>query len=97
MITCIYFVCFLNCSYITEDTKIYGDFHACFQRKMDKEVCRKSVDSSNGILMPYYDHDTKIVYLAGKVRILNYVRCIDSFIQLSLSFRYKFNQLHETF
>lgn len=26
------------------------------------------VDCSSGILMPYYDHDTKIVFVAGKVR-----------------------------
>jgi len=37
------------------------------QRKIDKEICRKSVDISNGILLPYYDHDTKVVFLAGKV------------------------------
>lgn len=28
---------------------------------------RITVDSSSGILFPYYDYDTKMVYLAGKV------------------------------
>lgn len=28
---------------------------------------RVNIDSSSGILFPYYDYDTKMVYLAGKV------------------------------
>lgn len=26
----------------------------------------ESIDSSSGVLFPYYDHDTKMVYVAGK-------------------------------
>ncbi|XP_052786744.1 coronin-1A-like isoform X2 [Mya arenaria] len=35
-------------------------------RNLSKELNRRKVDSSNGILMTYYDHDTKMVYVAGK-------------------------------
>ena len=38
-----------------------------FQRNLSKELKRHSIDTSNGILMPYYDHDTRVVFLAGKV------------------------------
>ena len=34
---------------------------------MGTALTRTVLDSSNGILLPYYDHDTKIVFLAGKV------------------------------
>ena len=30
------------------------------------------VDCSSGILIPYYDHDTKIVFVAGKVLDLSF-------------------------
>lgn len=36
------------------------------QRNLSKELWRIGIDTSNGILMPYYDHDTKVVFLAGK-------------------------------
>ncbi|XP_052265040.1 coronin-2B-like isoform X2 [Dreissena polymorpha] len=35
-------------------------------RNMSADLLRRSLDSSNGILLPYYDHDTKIVFVAGK-------------------------------
>ena len=39
-----------------------------WQRNLKKAVKMDTLDSSSGILLPYYDHDTKIVFLAGKVR-----------------------------
>lgn len=38
------------------------------QSDLSQALCVENIDSSSGILFPYYDHDTKIVYLAGKVR-----------------------------
>ena len=31
----------------------------------------ENIDSSSGILTPYYDHDTRMVYVAGKVILFN--------------------------
>lgn len=35
-------------------------------RNLKKDIKMESVDSSSGVLLPYYDHDTRIVFLAGK-------------------------------
>ncbi|XP_020616213.1 coronin-1B-like [Orbicella faveolata] len=35
-------------------------------RNLKKAIKIDAVDSSSGVLLPYYDHDTRIVYLAGK-------------------------------
>ncbi|KAJ7393880.1 hypothetical protein OS493_003547 [Desmophyllum pertusum] len=35
-------------------------------RNLKKAIKMDTVDSSSGILLPYYDHDTRIVFLAGK-------------------------------
>lgn len=35
-------------------------------RDLSKELAYKSVDTSSGMLMPFYDNDTKMLYLAGK-------------------------------
>lgn len=35
---------------------------------MSKALKIDDIDSSSGLLFPYYDHDTNMVYLAGKVR-----------------------------
>lgn len=34
---------------------------------MDEPICVQEMDSSNGILLPFYDPDTNVVYLCGKV------------------------------
>lgn len=34
---------------------------------MDEPICVQEMDSSNGVLLPFYDPDTSIVYLCGKV------------------------------
>ncbi|CAJ1070554.1 uncharacterized protein coro1cb isoform X1 [Xyrichtys novacula] len=33
---------------------------------MDEPICVQEMDSSNGILLPFYDPDTSVVYLCGK-------------------------------
>ncbi|XP_056289274.1 coronin-1C-A isoform X2 [Pseudoliparis swirei] len=33
---------------------------------MDEPICVQEMDSSNGILLPFYDPDTNVVYLCGK-------------------------------
>ena len=50
-------------------TYMYIIFIQIFQRNLSKELKRTSTDTSNGILMPYYDHDTRVVFLAGKVSV----------------------------
>ncbi|TNN73758.1 Coronin-1C [Liparis tanakae] len=41
---------------------------ACKDKKenMDEPICVQEMDSSNGILLPFYDPDTNVVYLCGK-------------------------------
>lgn len=34
---------------------------------MDEPICVQEMDSSNGVLLPFYDPDTNVVYLCGKV------------------------------
>ncbi|KAK7789673.1 hypothetical protein R5R35_011444 [Gryllus longicercus] len=36
------------------------------QSDLSEPLVMESIDSSSGVLFPYYDHDTRIVYLAGK-------------------------------
>ena len=35
-------------------------------------IKREMIDSSSGILFPYFDYDTQVLYLAGKVGISRY-------------------------
>ena len=37
------------------------------QENLSKPLKSEDVDTSSGILVPYYDFDTKVVFLAGKV------------------------------
>lgn len=37
---------------------------------MDEPICVQEMDSSNGVLLPFYDPDTNVVYLCGKVSSL---------------------------
>ena len=36
------------------------------QHDLSKALERDSIDSSSGVLFPFYDYDTKIIFLAGK-------------------------------
>ena len=36
---------------------------------MSKPLKVETLDSSSGVLFPYYDYDTRVVYLSGKVCI----------------------------
>nr|CAD7205550.1 unnamed protein product [Timema douglasi] len=36
------------------------------QSDLSAPLCIETIDSSSGVLFPYYDHDTRIVFLAGK-------------------------------
>jgi len=40
------------------------------QENLSKPLKSEDIDASSGILMPYYDFDTKVMYLAGKVCIV---------------------------
>jgi len=35
-------------------------------RKIDQHICRAGIDNSAGVLMPFYDEDSEILFLAGK-------------------------------
>ena len=37
------------------------------QKDLSQPLKMESVDSSSGILFPYYDHDTGVMFIAGKV------------------------------
>jgi coronin-2 len=37
------------------------------QSDLSAPLCIETIDCSSGVLFPYYDHDTRIVFLAGKV------------------------------
>lgn len=40
----------------------------CVQEDLSKPVHEEDLDGSAGVLFPFYDPDTHILYLAGKVR-----------------------------
>ena len=53
------------------------------QRNLKKAIKIDTVDSSSGVLLPFYDHDTRIVYLAGKVGFKVTIMCISSQIDVA--------------
>ena len=57
------------------------------QRNLKKAVKMDSVDSSSGVLLPFYDHDTRIVFLAGKVCLKIYpAQCLQYNFNLVTTF-----------
>ena len=59
----------------SEQTKLlYSRCHVircggCLQNNMSKPLKMETIDSSSGVLLPYYDYDTRIMFLAGKVML----------------------------
>lgn len=51
-----------------------------FQTNFEEPIALLELDTSNGVLLPFYDPDTNIVYLSGKVRL-----CVSSHLLLYLS------------
>lgn len=41
----------------------------CFQNNLSAPLVMEELDSSNGIIFPFYDQDTNVIFLCGKVRI----------------------------
>ena len=39
-------------------------------------MAMQEMDTSNGVLLPFYDPDTNMVYLCGKVRASRRARCV---------------------
>lgn len=37
------------------------------QKNMQEPIALHEMDTSNGVLLPFYDPDTSIIYLCGKV------------------------------
>jgi len=52
----------------TTGSSRYSDreFSVWSQTDLRQPLETQTIDSSNGVLFPYYDHDTRMVYLAGK-------------------------------
>ena len=80
----------MNCFRLKGSPKRYKRTHGipnvhlsqtiCPQDNMDEPINVQEMDSSNGILLPFYDPDTNIVYLCGKVskamnKIKNFLLC----------------------
>lgn len=40
------------------------------QKNMEEPMFLQDIDTSNGVLLPFYDPDTNVVYLCGKVTYL---------------------------
>ena len=41
------------------------------QNNMKENLNMETIDNSNGVIFPFYDADTNMVYLCGKVRYFN--------------------------
>lgn len=51
-------------------------YHFAFlQQNMDEPMTINEMDTSNGVLLPFYDPDTNVVYLCGKVTYLLSTSC----------------------
>lgn len=61
-------VCFIMCVKMELSTT-FG-FLFFNQRSMDEPITVYEMDTSNGVLLPFYDPDTNMVYLCGKVNML---------------------------
>ncbi len=48
--------------------KLFLKYYLFIQNDLSKPLTVETVDFSAGALIPFYDHDTHTVYLAGKVR-----------------------------
>lgn len=46
-----------------------------FQTNMQEPIALHEMDTSNGVLLPFYDPDTSIIYLCGKVRSNSDISC----------------------
>lgn len=57
----------------------------CFQDSMDEPICVQEMDTSNGVLLPFYDPDTNIVYLCGKVHQPLIYKCFSFYLNYPLS------------
>ena len=46
-----------------------------------KNIVIQEIDTSNGVIFPFYDADTNIIYLCGKVSVVDvdFVSAIDTF------------------
>ena len=47
------------------------------QKDLSEPMAMQEMDTSNGVLLPFYDPDTNMVYLCGKVRVLRRAHCVD--------------------
>lgn len=47
---------------------------------MEEPISVHELDTSNGVLLPFYDADTSVVYLCGKVRMICLFRDVMSFL-----------------
>jgi len=61
-------VCFMNDKLLTIgfSKNSEREFNIYDPRSMENPLTRLSIDTSAGVIMPFYDHDTDILFLAGK-------------------------------
>lgn len=55
-----------NCVFTSGFSKMSDRQYGVWDDKTLKEKALEDIDSSNGVLFIYYDHDTSMIYLAGK-------------------------------
>ncbi len=56
--------------YATEDDNkgnAFCSFFVILQKDLSEPMAVQEMDTSNGVLLPFYDPDTNMVYLCGKV------------------------------
>jgi hypothetical protein len=59
------------------------------QSDLSSPLCMETIDCSSGVLFPYYDHDTRMVFLAGKVSyVALHVYKMDYDIMVILLYQY---------
>lgn len=49
-------------------TVVYAHCFSSRQTNFEEPIALLELDTSNGVLLPYYDADANMVYLCGKVR-----------------------------
>ena len=64
LLKCVFmYVCLCVYTYMCVCIYIY----IYFQKNMEEPIALHEMDTSNGVLLPFYDPDTSIIYLCGKV------------------------------
>jgi len=72
-------------------------------KNFSSPIVQENIDTSSGVLMPFYDNDTRMIYIAGKgdgnIRYYEYVDDNQQLYFLSGNYRifYEYNNLMNIF